>query len=143
MSRFIPFSLFSTWGLIFESLKELGSRHSRHHVVFSPLECMTGHCLSRALLCTNLECIRSCTMIMPVFLKLLIMSKTKKQRSPNTSKLILITPWPEKSRTWIFPPCLHGPMGRKNGPSSREGVVSSAFISSVFPLANGISYVHC
>jgi hypothetical protein len=34
-------------------------------------------------------------------------------------------------------------MGRKNGPSSREGVVSSAFISSVFPLANGISYVHC
>jgi hypothetical protein len=33
--------------------------------------------------CTSLECIRSCTMIMPVFLKLLIASKTRKQRSPN------------------------------------------------------------
>ncbi len=40
-----------------------------------------------------------------------IASKTKKQRSPNTSKPLLITPWPEKSRTWIFPLCLHGPMG--------------------------------
>jgi hypothetical protein len=90
----------------------------------------------------SLECIRSCTMIMPVFLKLLIESKTKKQRSPNTSKPILITHWPEKSRTWIFPPCLHGPMGRKNGPSGREGVVLGAFISSVLSLVNGISYVH-
>ncbi len=92
--------------------------------------------------CMSLECIRSCTMIMPVFLKLLIASKTRKQRPPNISKPILITPWPEKSRTWIFPPCLHGPMGRKNGPSGREGVVSGTFISSVLPLVNGISYVH-
>ncbi len=107
------------------------------------LECMTGHRLSHALPCTNLECIWSCTMIMPVFLKLLIASKTKKQHSPNISKLILITPWPEKSRTWIFPSCLHGPMGRKNGPSSREGVVLGAFISSILPLANVISCVHC
>ncbi len=72
---------------------------------------MTGHCLSHALLCTSLECIRSCTMIMPIFLKLLITSKTKKQCSSNTSKSILITLWPEKSHTWIFPLCLHGPMG--------------------------------
>jgi hypothetical protein len=41
----------------------------------------------------------SCTMIMPIFLKLLIASKTKKQHSPNTFKPILITPWLEKSRT--------------------------------------------
>jgi hypothetical protein len=82
-----------------------------------------------------------CIMIMIVFLKLLIVSKTRKQCSPNTSKPILITPWLEKSRTWIFPPCLHGPMGRKNGPSGREGVVSNAFISSVLPLANVISCV--
>jgi hypothetical protein len=55
----------------------------------------------------------------------------------------LITPWPEKSRTWIFPSCLHGPMGRNNGPSDREGVVSGVFISSVLLLTNDISYVHC
>ncbi len=42
---------------------------------------------------------------------LLIVTKTKKQRSSNTSKPILITLWPEKTRTWIFPLCLHGPMG--------------------------------
>jgi hypothetical protein len=41
-----------------------------------------------------------------------------------------------------FPLCLHGPMGRKNGPSGREGAVSGAFISLVLPLANGISYIH-
>jgi hypothetical protein len=76
-------------------------------------------------------------------LKLLIASKTKKQRSPNISKLILITPWPNKSRTWIFPPCLHGPMGQKNGPFGKEGVVSGAFISLVLPLAKVISCVHC
>jgi hypothetical protein len=34
-------------------------------------------------------------------------------------------------------------MGRKNGPSSREGVVLGAFISSILPLANVISCVHC
>jgi hypothetical protein len=51
------------------------------------------------LLCTSLECIRSCIMIMPIFLKLLIASKTKKQHSLNTSKPILITPWPKKSHT--------------------------------------------
>jgi hypothetical protein len=99
------------------------------------------------LLCTSLECIRSCTMIMLVFLKLLIASKTRKQRSPNTSKPILITPWSKKSRTWISPLCLHGPMGRKNGPSDREGAVLSAFISPfispVLPLAKVISCVHC
>jgi hypothetical protein len=55
----------------------------------------------------------------------------------------LITPWPQKSRTWIFLLCLHGPMGRKNGPSSREGVVSSAFILLILLLANAISYIHC
>ncbi len=71
----------------------------RHCGVFSPLKCMTGHCLSHALLCTSLECIRSCIMIMPIFLKLLIASKTKKQHSLNTSKPILITPWPKKSHT--------------------------------------------
>ncbi len=125
------------------TLKDTMSLLPRHHGVFSLLECMTGHCLSHALPCMSLECIRSCTMIMPVFLKLLIASKTKKQRSPNISKPILITPWPEKTRTWIFPPCLHGPMGRKNGPSDREGVVSGAFILSVLPLANVIYCVHC
>ncbi len=114
----------------------------RHHGVFSPLECMMGHRLSHTLLCTSLECIRSFTMIMPVFLKLLIASKTKKQHSPNISKPILITPWPEKSSTWIFPPCLHGPMGWKNGPSDRKGVVSGAFILLVLLLVNVISYVH-
>ncbi len=124
------------------TLKDTMSLLPKHHGVFSPLKCMTGHRLSHALLCTSLECIRSCTMIMLVFLKLLIASKTRKQCSPNTSKPILITPWLEKSRTWIFPPCLHGPMGRKNGPSGREGVVSGAFISSVLPLVNDISYVH-
>jgi len=108
----------------------------RHHGIFSLLECMTGHRLSHALPCTNLECIRLCTMIMQVFLKLLIASKTKKQRSPNTSKPILITPWPKKSRTWIFPSCLHGPSGG-------EGVVSGAFISSVLLFANVISCIHC
>jgi hypothetical protein len=69
--------------------------------------------------------------------------QNQKTCSLNTSKPILITPWPEKSRTWIFPLCLHGPMGRKNGPSGREGVVSGAFISLVLPLANVISCVHC
>ncbi len=93
------------------TLKDAMSLLPRHRGVFSPLECMTRHRLSHALPCTSLECIRSCIMIMPIFLKLLIASKTKKQRSPNTSKPILITPWLEKSRTWIFPPCLHGPMG--------------------------------
>ncbi len=125
------------------TLKDVMSLLPRHHGVFSPLECMTGHHLSHALPCTSLECIRSCTMIMPVFLKLLIASKTKKQCSPNTSKSILITPWPEKSHTWIFPPCLHGPMGRKNGLSGKDGAVTGNLISSVFPLANNISYVHC
>ncbi len=125
------------------TLKDAISLLPRHHGVFSLLECMTGHRLSHALSCTSLECIWSCTMIMLVFLKLLIASKTKKQRSSNISKPILITLWPEKSRTWIFLPCLHGPMGQKNGPSGREGVVSSAFISSVLPLANVISCVHC
>ncbi len=115
----------------------------RHHGFFSPLECMTGHHLSHALPCTSLKCIRSCTMIMPVFLKLLIASKTRKQRSPNTSKPILINPWPQKSRTWIFLLCLHGPMGQKNGPSGQEGVVSGAFILLILLLANAISYVHC
>jgi len=77
-------------------------------------------------------------MKMPVFLKLLIASKTRKQRSPNTSKPILITPWLEKTRTWIFLLCLHGLMGRKNGPSGREGAVSGAFISLMLPLVNPI-----
>ncbi len=36
-------------------------------------------------------------------------------------------------------PCLHGPMGRKNGPSGREGALSSAFILLVLLLANAIS----
>ncbi len=125
------------------TLKDVMSLLLKHHGVFSPLECMTGHRLSHTLPCTSLECIRSCTMIMLVFFKLLIASKTKKQRSPNTSKPILITPWPKKSRTWIFPPCLHGPMGRKNGPSGREGAVSGAFILSILLLANVISCVHC
>ncbi len=115
----------------------------RHRGIFFLLECMMGHRLSHTLSCTSLECIRSCTMIMLVFLKLLIMSKTKKQRSPNISKPILITLWPKKSRTWIFPLCLHGPIGRENGPSGREGVVSGAFISSILPLVNIISCVHC
>ncbi len=98
---------------------------------------------SHALPCTSVECIRSCIMIMPIFLKLSIANKTRKQRSSNTSKPILITLWLEKSRTWIFPFCLHGPMGRKNGPSDRKGVVLGAFISSILPLANIISCVHC
>jgi hypothetical protein len=38
------------------------------------------------------------------------------------------TPWPKKSHTWIFPLCLHGPIGQKNGPSSKEGAMSGAFI---------------
>jgi hypothetical protein len=42
-----------------------------------------------------------------------------------------------------FPFCLYGPMGRKNGPSNKEGAVSNAFISSVLPLVNAISCVHC
>ncbi len=69
--------------------------------------------------------------------------QNQKKHSPNTSKPILITPWPEKSRTWIFPPCLHGPMGRKNGPFGRKGAMSGAFISLVPPLANVISCIHC
>ncbi len=125
------------------TLKDVMSLLPRHRGVFSLLECMKGHRLSHALPCTSLECIRSCTMKVQVFLKLLIASKTRKQRSPNTSKPILITPWPEKSRTWIFLLCLHGPTGRKNGPSGREGAVSGAFISLVLPLANAISCVHC
>ncbi len=125
------------------TLKDAMSLLPRHRGVFSPLECKAGHRLSHALPCTSLECIQSCTMIMLVFFKLLIMSKTKKQRSSNTSKPILITPWPKKSYTWIFPPCLHGPMGRKNGPFDRKGAVLSTFISSVLPLANTISCVHC
>jgi hypothetical protein len=103
---------------------------------------MMKHCLSHALPCMNLECIWSCKMIMPIFLKLLITSKTRKQHSLNTSKPILITLWPEKSSTWIFPPCLHGPMGRKNGPYGREGVVLGVFIFSVLLLVNAISCVH-
>ncbi len=115
----------------------------KHCGVFSPLECMTWHHLSHALPCTSLECIRLCTIIMSIFLKLLIASKTRKQQSPNTSKPILITPWPEKPHTWIFPLCLHGgPMGRKNGPSSREGAMSSPFISLVLLLTNAIFCVH-
>ncbi len=125
------------------TLKDVMSLLPRHRGVFSLLECMKGHRLSHTLSCTSLECIRLCTMIMPVFLKLLITSKTRKQRSLNTSKPILITPWPEKSRTWIFPLCLHGPMGRKNGLSGRDGAVLGAFISSVLLLANVISCVHC
>ncbi len=85
----------------------------------------------------------SCTMIMPIFLKLLIASKTRKQRSPNTSKLILITPWPKMSLRWIFLLCLHGTMGRKNGPSGREGVQLDVFILLILLLANAISCVHC
>jgi hypothetical protein len=77
--------------------------------------------LSHALPWTSLECIQSCTMIMLVFLKLLIASKTIKQHSLNTSKPILITPWPEKSCTWIYPPCLHGPMGRKKWTIQHRG----------------------
>ncbi len=115
----------------------------KHCGAFFPLECMIGHRLSHALPCTSLECIRSCIMIMPIFFKMLIVSKTRKQRSPNTSKPILITPWPEKSRTWIFPLCLHGPMGQKNGPFGKEGVVSGAFILSVLLLVNAVSCVHC
>jgi hypothetical protein len=42
----------------------------------------------------------------------------------------------------IFPLCLHGPMGQKNGPSNKEGVILGAFISSVLPLANTISCVN-
>jgi hypothetical protein len=42
-----------------------------------------------------------------------------------------------------FPSVFTWTNGTKNGPSSKEGVVSGAFISSVLPLANGISYVHC
>ncbi len=125
------------------TLKDAMSLLPRHRGVFFFLECMKGHRLSHALPCMSLECIRSCTMKVQVFLKLLIASKTRKQRSPNTSKPILITPWPEKSRTWIFLLCLHGPTGRKNGPSGREGAVSGAFISLVLPLANAISCVHC
>ncbi len=125
------------------TLKDAMSLLLRHHGVFSPLECMTRHHLSHALPCTSLECIRSCTMIILIFLKLLVASKTRKQHSLNTSKPILITPWPEKSHTWIVPLCLHGPMGRKNGPSNREGVVSGAFVSLVLPLTNVIYCVHC
>jgi len=125
------------------TLKDAMSLLSKHRGVFSLLECMTRHHLSHALSCMSLECIRSCTMIIQVFLKLLIVSKTRKQHSLNTSKPILITPWLEKSRTWIFPPCLHGPMGWKNVPSGREGVVSSVFISLVFSPTNVNSCIHC
>ncbi len=85
------------------TLKDVMSLLPKHHGIFSLLECMKGHRLSHALPCTSLECIRLCTMIMPVFLKLLIASKTRKQRSPNTSKPILITPWPKKVTYMDFP----------------------------------------
>jgi len=140
--RLLPMVSGKTVMKLKHTLKDIMSLLSRHRGVFSPLECMTKHHLSHALPCTSLECIWSCKMIMPIFLKLLIMSKTRKQHSLNTSKPTLITPWPEKSSTWIFPSCLHGPMGRKNGPSGREGVVLGAFISSVLLLTNAISYVH-
>jgi hypothetical protein len=85
------------------TLKDVMSLLSRHRDVFSPSECMTGHRLSHALLCSSLECIRSCTMIMPIFLKMLIASKTRKQRSPNTSKLILIYPLTKEVTYMDFP----------------------------------------
>jgi hypothetical protein len=109
--RLLPMVSGKTVRKLKHTLKDVMSLLLRHCGIFSPLESMTGHYLSHTLSCTSLECIRSCTIIMPIFFKLLIMSKTKKQRSPNTSKPILITPWLEKSRTWIFPLCLHGPMG--------------------------------
>jgi hypothetical protein len=125
------------------TLKDAMSLLLRHSGIFCLLECMTGHRLSHALPYTSLECMWSCKMIMLVFLKLLITSKIRKQRSLNTSKPILITPWPKKSRTCIFPPCLQRPMGRKNGPSGREGAVWGAFILSVLLLVNIISCIHC
>jgi hypothetical protein len=39
------------------TLKDVMSLLLRHHGIFSPLECMMGHLLSHALLCTSLECI--------------------------------------------------------------------------------------
>jgi hypothetical protein len=60
------------------TLKDVMSLLLRHRGVFSFLECMKGHRLSHALSCTSLECIRLCTMIMLVFLKLLIANKTRK-----------------------------------------------------------------
>jgi len=59
---------------------------------------------------------------MPVFLKLLIASRTKKQRSPNTSKPILITPWPEKSHTYVdFPSVFTWTNGTKKWTIRQKG----------------------